>query len=193
VSDDSAKRPAGKKDGDKAGRIADKVAASRKRADREGQAAAKPKPARAAADGPVGDDQRTAFRKALDDHPVALLAGSLVLGMVAAGLIPASLGRKLGSRALGLAAVAGDLGAEYGSKALGFAAKGARAGQEKLDDLGETIAEKGDEARRRASEMRSLAGRRAVELAEAAAANARDARETALERINKISAKVRER
>jgi hypothetical protein len=194
VSEDNAKGSAGKKDGDKADRIRAKVTASQKRAGADARAATKakaaPKPVADPSAG--GDDQRGAFKKTLDNHPLALLAGSVILGVVAASLIPASLGRKLGSRALGLAAVAGDLGAEYGSKALGYAAKGARAGQEKLDDVGETIAEKGDEARRRAVEMSTQARRRAVEMAEAAAANARDARQTALKRIGELSAKVRD-
>ncbi|MET0179218.1 MAG: hypothetical protein ABW194_01890, partial [Novosphingobium sp.] len=120
MSEDNAKNAAGEKDGDKAGRIRSKVAASQKRAD-AAPTAAKAKPAARPAS--ADDDQRSGFRKALDDHPLALLAGSLVFGVVAASLLPAAFGRKLGSKALGIAAVAGDLGAEYGAKALGGVAK----------------------------------------------------------------------
>ena len=131
------------------------------------------------------------FDRALDDHPLALLAGSMVVGAIAASLVPASLGRKLGSRMLGLAAVAGELGAAYGNKAWGAAAEGARAGQDKLEDLGETLAEQGADARRKAVELGTLAGKRALELAEQAARSAREAGGSAAKAIGDLSDRVR--
>lgn len=175
--------------GDKAKRIKAKISASQDRT--RGDAAprkatktktAKPRRAR---------DDRNFLDRALDDHPLALLAGSVVLGAIAASLVPASWGRKIGSRALGLAAVAGELGVLYGGKALEASAQAARAGQDRLGDLGETAGEYGADARNRAIELGTLAGRRAIELAQEAADSAREARGGVLKRIGELSDRVR--
>ena len=134
---------------------------------------------------------RGTLDRAIEEHPLALLAGSMVLGAIAATLIPASFGRKLASRALGAAAVAGELGSLYGNRAWGAAAEGARAGQDKLEDLGETLADHGADARRRAVELGTLAGKRALELAGAAAKNAREAGGGAIKAIGDLSDRVR--
>jgi len=131
------------------------------------------------------------FDRALDDHPLALLAGSMILGAIAASLVPASFGRKLGSRMLGLAAVAGEMGALYGNKAWGAAAEGARAGQDKLEDLSETLADHSADARRKAAEMGAKAGKRAFELAGVAAQNAREASGEALKALTDLSQRAR--
>jgi hypothetical protein len=184
-------------DGDKAKRIKDKISASQERS--RGKAA----PRKAAkADGKASTQARTARRRsptdqrsfldrALDDHPLALLAGSVVLGAIAASLVPASLTRKFGSRMLGLAAFAGEMGSLYGGKALNASAKAARAGQDRLEDLGETTADYGSDAREKAIELGTLAARRAIELAQEAASNAREASGGAFKRIAQLSDRVR--
>lgn len=178
---------------EKADRIKAKIDASQKRA--SGRAAPRkappktsttPRPART-----TRRDNRTFVDKALDEHPLALLAGSMVLGAVAASLFPAAWGRKIGGRMLGLAAIAGELGSIYGNKALEAAADSARAGQEKLDELGDTLAEEGADARRRALELGALAGKRALELAGSAARSARDAGGTAAKALGDFSDRVR--
>ena len=171
---------------DKAERIRTKISASQARA--RGDAA--PRKAKAAprkrASGETGF-----IEKAMADHPLALLAGSVVLGAIAASLVPRSWGSKLGSRLFGLATVAGELGAVYGSKALSAAAESARTGQDKLEDLGEVLADQGSDARRKAIELGTLAGKRAIELAGVAARNARDARGGALKAISDLSDRAR--
>ena len=171
---------------DKAERIRSKISASQARSQGK-EAARKPaaKPKRAS------PDRRSFVDKALDDHPLALLAGSMVLGAIAASLMPAAWGRKLGGRLLGAAALAGELGALYGGKALNAAAEGARAGQDRLEDLGETIADQSVDARRKAVELGTLAGRRAVELAGSAARYARDSGGGAIRALTDLAERVR--
>ena len=179
MSDDAPKA-------DKAERIRSKISASQARS--RGDAAprkAKPTP-RKRASGESGF-----IEKAMADHPLALLAGSMVLGVIAASLLPRSWGSKLGSRMLGLATVAGELGAVYGTKALSAAADGARTGQDKLEDLGEVLADQGSDARRKAIELGTLAGKRAIELAGVAAKNARDAGDGAIKAISDLSERAR--
>ena len=171
---------------DKAERIRNKISASQARS--RGDAAprkAKPAPRKRAS------GETSFIDKALADHPLALLAGSVILGAIAASLMPRSWGSKLGSRMLGLATVAGELGVAYGGKAWGAAAEGARAGQDKLDDLGEVLADQGSDARRRAIELGTLAGKRAIELATVAVNNAREARSGALKTISDLSERAR--
>ena len=171
---------------EKAERIRSKIDASQKRTRGEGTAR-KPKAApRKRASGETGF-----FEKAMADHPLALLAGSVVLGAIAASLVPRTWGSKLGRRMLGLATIVGELGVAYGTKALGAAAEGARAGQDKLEDLGEVLADQGSDARRKAVELGTLAGKRAIELAGVAAKNAREARGGALKAISDLSDRAR--
>lgn len=173
-------------DNAKAERIKAKISASQAR--NEGRAPAR-KSARASRRGASNRDGF--FDRALDDHPLALLAGSVVLGAVAAAILPRSFGSKLAGRALGLAAVAGELSAFYGNRALGAAAQGARAGQDKLEDLGEVLADHGTDARRKAIELGTLAGKRAIELAGVAAREARDAGSGARRMLGELSERAR--
>jgi hypothetical protein len=175
---------------EKAERIRSKISASQARTRGEGTPR-KAKPKTAATRSKPEQAERSIVEKALEDHPLALMAGGVVLGAIAASLIPASWSRKLGSRVLGLAAVAGEMGALYGGKALEAASEGARAGQDKLEDIGGTLAEQGSDARRKAAELGSLAAKRALEIAESAARNARDASGSALKAIGELSDRAR--
>ena len=171
---------------DKAERIRSKITASQARS----RGAAAPRKAKPAArKRPSGEP--SFIDKAIADHPLALLAGSVVLGAIAASFVPRSWGSKLGGRVLGLATVAGELGAAYGSKAWGAAADGARTGQEKLEDLGEVLADQGNDARHKAVEMAVLAAKRALELAGIAAKNTREAGDGALKAISDLSDRAR--
>jgi len=155
----------------KARRIKDKIAASTARSSGKAPARTSANPKTAARSGP---DERSFLTRALDDHPLALLAGSVVLGAVAASLIPASFMRKMGSRAFGFAALAGEMSALYGGKALEKGSQAARAGQDRLEDLGESAADYSADARARAIELGTLAARRAIDLASEARSSARD-------------------
>ena len=171
---------------DKAERIRNKISASQARARGDAAPRKAKSPPRQRASG-----ETSFIEKAVADHPLALLAGSMVLGVIAASFLPRSWGSKLGSRMLGLATVAAELGAVYGTKALSAAAEGARTGQDKLEDLGEVLADQGSDARRRAIELGTLAGKRAIELAGVAAKNAREARGGALKAISDLSDRAR--
>lgn len=155
---------------DQAGQIRDKIAASRAR----GRSRVTPGSATASQGGYTPPDPRSLTEKTIDEHPLALLAGSLVMGVVAANFLQASLIRRLGSRMLGAVIVAGELGAKAGNKTLGAAADAGRTGQEKLSRLGDLVAEEGAEVRRRAAELGSQAGHRVLSLASEAASEAKE-------------------
>lgn len=178
---------------EKAERIRSKISASQARS-RGDAPPRKSKPAsRKPASRKRASGETTFIEKAIADHPLALLAGSVVLGAIAASLMPRSWGGKLGGRMLGLATVAGELGAAYGSKAWGAAAEGARVGQDKLEHVGETLADQSSDARRKAVELGTLAGKRAIELAAVAAGNAREASGGALKAIGGLSDRASDR
>ena len=186
----------------KAQRIEDKIAASSARSSGRAPARASEKTARAsektARSSPKqhpaardGADGRSFLTRALDDHPLALLAGGVLLGAVAASLIPASVTRKLGSRMFSLAALAGEMSALYGGKALEKGNQAARAGQDRLEDLGETAADYSADARARAIELGTLAAHRAIELATGAASNARSTGGGLVKRLSDLADRAR--
>lgn len=170
---------------DKAKDIRDKISASQSKS----RSRSSQRKAAADAGQPLPPDTRGLVEKTVDEHPLALLAGSLVLGVVAANLLQASFGRRVAGKLLGAVAVAGELGAAAGSKTLGAAAEAGRAGQEKLSHLGDTVAAEGAEVRRRAKEMSREARRRALALATEAASEARDAGGSALQRLRKFGSR----
>lgn len=171
----------------KAKRIKDKIAASSAR--NSGKAPQR-RDAKSAQER-KGADDRSFFGRALDDHPLALLAGGVVLGAVAASLIPASFVRKMGSRAFGMAALAGEMSALYGGKALEKGSEAARAGQDRLEDLGESAADYSADARARVIELGTLAARRAIELASEARGNARDTGGGLAKRLGELADRAR--
>jgi hypothetical protein len=184
---------------DKTQRIRDKISASQARAKGTGS----PRKAKTSkSDYRPSNSQGTTFTQLVEDHPLAMVAGGLVLGAAVAAILPAAFGRRLSSRLAGIATVAGELGTIYGSKALDIAAEAGRAGQEKLGELSEDFAETSAEARRRASDLSSQATRRAVDLgsdagrragklAEEATRSARDAGGTAFKALLDLAGKVR--
>lgn len=92
-------------------------------------------------------------RALVEEHPVAALAGGILLGALVASALPTRPSRKLRKRASKLA----TLGAEM---ALAYAARAAEAGKDgvgKLEELGGSLGEKigegGSEARKRAGDL----------------------------------------
>lgn len=172
----------------KAQRIKDKIEASAARSAGKG-------PARgAAANDAAGrkvPDERSFVTRAIEDHPLALVAGGVVVGAIAASLIPSSVVRKLGNRALGLATLAGEMGALYGTKALEKGSEVAREGRERLEDLSESAADHASDARARAIELGIIAAQRAIELAHDARASARDGRGEIAKRVGAFADRVR--
>ncbi len=81
------------------------------------------------------------------EHPLTTLAGSLAFGILIAAIVPGPgrrLRRKATARSAVLASTLTDLALAYGAKVLDGAEDAAKAGQERIGDLGEAI---GDSAR----------------------------------------------
>ncbi len=172
----------------KAKRIKDKIAASTARSAGKAPARSGAKLKTAARTGP---DDRSLFTRALDDHPLALLAGGVVFGAVAASLVPASFMRKIGARAFGMAALAGEMSALYGGKALEKGSQASRAGQDRLEDLGKNAADHAADARARAIELGTMAARRAIDLVSEARTTARDTGDGLAKRIGAFADRAR--
>ena len=66
------------------------------------------------------------------DHPLLVVAGGIVLGAIAASLLPRGTGRKLAKQAVNLAEVAGTAGALLGSRV-----------RDKAEETGSTLREQG--------------------------------------------------
>jgi len=87
-------------------------------------------------------DKFTAFAK---KHPIATVAGGLAVGVLLSGLFRGSptrkVGRNLGKRAAGLAALATVLAITYGEKAMEKAGEARETGSEKLGTWSEEAAD----------------------------------------------------
>ncbi|MCW1381805.1 hypothetical protein OLX02_03105 [Novosphingobium sp. KCTC 2891] len=119
-------------------------------------------------------------RGLVEEHPVAALAGGILLGALIARMLPRAPVKTAGSRASALAA----LGAEI---AVAYAAKAAEKGREsvhKLEDIGGAVGEK-------LSDGTSEAKKRAVDFADIAAGALREAGEIAVKRANEFASRVK--
>lgn len=84
-------------------------------------------------------DSATGFVKA---HPIATVAGGLAIGVLIAAVVPArgrKLSVKLGRNTAKYATLAAELGMAYGSGLLESANIAARAGQDRLEDVGDAV------------------------------------------------------
>lgn len=131
-----------------------------------------------------------AARKAKDlvhEHPMAAVAGGLVLGALVAGALSRRKRRAAPALLVDAPSKLGKLATLGAELAIAYAAKAAEAGKDgvhKLEDIGGTVGEKlsegGTEAKKRASDM-----------ADIALAGARAAGEAAMRRANEIASKIR--
>ena len=80
-------------------------------------------------------DQAVGFAK---EHPVAVVAGGVVLGLVIGALTPK--GRLLGKRAGKWVAMAAELGTIYAADMIAKAGDAALAGKDRLEDFGDSAA-----------------------------------------------------
>jgi hypothetical protein len=123
-------------------------------------------------------------RKVIEEHPIAALAGGILIGALIARALPRSVARtparKFGKSALSLATVASELAIAYAAKA----AEAGRGGVDRLEDLGGSVGGKvvegGAEARRVATDIAGIAR-----------AGFKEASEVALRHVSEIAAKVR--
>ena len=114
--------------------------------------------------GDYARDARDGATSFVKEHPLTTLAGALAVGVVIASVVPGP-GRRLRKQATRrgavLAGVLADLAVTYGSQALEGAGKAASAGQNRLGDLGETLADSARSLRREAGDLAGDAGKRA--------------------------------
>jgi hypothetical protein len=124
----------------KRSKIRRKVAAAKGR--NEARAEAPSLTDRAGEKGIEAKDKFAAFAK---QHPIATVAGGLALGILVSGLFRGSptrkAGRKLGSKAAGLAALATELAVAYAHSAMEAAGEAREAGAEKLGSWSEDAAD----------------------------------------------------
>ena len=88
----------------------------------------------------LAGDSAEAVRGVIQDHPLAVVAGGIALGVLIGRLLPTrkeprSLTGALGKRAAELATLGAELAIAYASKA----AEAGREGAEKLEDAGATL------------------------------------------------------
>ena len=95
-------------------------------------------------------------------HPVATVAGGVVLGIAISALFPRSptrrAGREIGARSAALAAAAAELASVYGHKALYAVEDAGRASLETVEDWGDAIGDSGRSLRRSAGYYAASAG-----------------------------------
>jgi len=107
-------------------------------------------------------DKFVAFAK---EHPVATVAGGIAIGVLISAMFRGSptrkAGKKVGSRAAGLAAIGAELVMAYAHQAWQAAEEARRTGAEKLDELGHTVSKRahhlGDDAAGLAASARAKA------------------------------------
>ncbi len=133
-------------------RIKGKIAASQDRLKRDGTAATPRK-----VTPPRDAYPPEKFSTLAGEYPFLTVAGGIAVGILIATLLPRSVGRKLGQRAVAVATIAGELGALYGKQALDIASEAGREAREKIGELGETIDDNTAETRQRAARMAGTA------------------------------------
>jgi len=132
----------------------------------EDQVASHAAEAHGAADADVASKTGPSVKGLIEQHPVAVLAGGILIGALIASAIPrrksaAPAGTMTGNTAAGalgkqasrLAAMGAQLASAYAARAV----QAGREGSEKLEDLGEIISETSSEAKRRTGEMADVA------------------------------------
>jgi len=123
-------------------------------------------------------------RKVIEEHPIAALAGGILIGALIARALPRSVARtparKLGKSALSLATMASELAVAYAAKA----AEAGRGGVDRLEDIGGSVggkmAEGGAEARRVATDIAGIAR-----------SGLKEAGEVALRHVSEIASKIK--
>jgi hypothetical protein len=121
-----------------------------------------------AVDGEVAGKTGQSVKGLIEQHPVAVLAGGILIGALIASALPRrrpaapakAAASNFGKQASRLAAIGAQMATAYAARAV----QAGREGGEKLEDLGEIISETGGEAKRRTSEMADVAATAVREL-----------------------------
>ena len=102
-------------------------------------------------------EAKDSFTEFAREHPVATVAGGLLLGVLIAGMFEGPRraavrgGTKASAKAAGLAAIASEMALAFAHQAMDAAADAGRYGADKLDDLGDTVGSTARDLRREAS------------------------------------------
>jgi hypothetical protein len=112
-------------------------------------------------------EAKDGFTQFAKDHPIAVVAGGLALGVLISGMFRNSPTRKAGrvaaARTSDAAAVGSQLAASWFAQALSAAGEARRAGADQLSDLGDGISVASRKARREAGHLTHEAGASARE------------------------------
>lgn len=104
-------------------------------------------------------DRFTEFAK---EHPVALVAGGLALGIAISALFPRSptrrAGAKVGARTAAIGTLAAELAMNYAQRAFETASEAGHAGAERLEDLGDAASDRAQRLRRDAGYFAASTG-----------------------------------
>jgi len=104
-------------------------------------------------------DEFTAFAK---EHPFALVAGGLAVGVLVSAMFKRSPTRKLAEKgfaeASGLAAIGAEMALAYAQQAMSAAEEARQIGADKLGDLGDNIGDKARSLKRDAAYLADEAG-----------------------------------
>ena len=103
-------------------------------------------------------EAKDSFTEFAREHPFTVVIGGLALGVAVSALFPRSPTRKaaakvggLGGKAAALASLAAEAAALYANQAFDAANDAARAGKDKLEDVGDTVGDTARHLRRDAS------------------------------------------
>jgi ElaB/YqjD/DUF883 family membrane-anchored ribosome-binding protein len=113
------------------------------------------------------------------EHPITTIIGGLAVGVLIASIVPGpgrKLRKKASKRSAVLAAALADVALTYGTTVLEGAGKAARAGQDRLGDLGDTIGTGARSAGREANTLAGNAGDTARDVGKAALRTLRNLR-----------------
>lgn len=129
--------------------------------------------------GEYARDARDGATTFVKEHPITTLAGAAAVGILIASIVPGP-GRRLRKQATKrgavLAGVLADLAITYGTQALEGAGSAARAGQDKLGDLGDAIGDGARSLRRGAGGLADETGSLTREAGKRATRTLRDLR-----------------
>lgn len=132
-------------------------------------------------------DNATGFVR---EHPIATVGAALAFGVVLAAVIPGPgrrlsqrVGKKVSGRATSFAAIASKMGLAYASRFMNVAENAARTGQDKLEDIGDTLNDHARNVRRETSN-------RAAKAADGANTLSRNAKKRAGRTVRDIRTRI---
>lgn len=138
-------------------------------------------------------DPQAAVGDFVRDHPLLVLAGGVAAGMVISALLPKGAGRKLASRAVSLAEIAGAASVAFGKDALDKAETAGSAIGRRGSELAEKAGELGRSGASRASEAGDAAAERIERMAAPATQAAAEFADLVADKAAEIAARFRRR